>query len=293
MKRSLTLLFLLSCFVSKAQTNFRFADSTAQWNVLTYQNGMWCNCISYHTTVHHIEGDTLLNGLQFQRVTGGQFVRKDSVGKVFYRNSVDSIESVLYDFSKIAGDTFSIGDVNNPHGLSIHCRVDSADSVSLNGWMRKRMYITYNSDSWKPDVWIYNLGSLHSHFLSPGIDHSIIDGDWYELLCFFEDSSQLYHDNKYGTCMEDTVIWMGVKDIDEDWFKVFVSADKTVTVQSEMPYDGTSNLQLYDLTGRLLLQKELTEQTTRINLGDVAAGVYVYSIQSDKQKIKTGKLLIE
>src|SRR4051812_47225617 len=90
-------------FDNRSQSDFRFADSTAQWNVLGTTSA-WCLCLNYGTEHFAVAGDTVIGNKQFQNLQTA-FIRKDSTGKVYKHNSHDTIEYLIYDFSKQAGDT--------------------------------------------------------------------------------------------------------------------------------------------------------------------------------------------
>ena len=277
-----------------SQTNFRFADSTAQWNVLGNQNGMWCNCIYYYTNSYTVSKDTTVLNIACQKISDGSFIWRDSIGKVFRISSFDTAQRMMYDFSKNKNDTFSL---TCPGGncFGIVCKVDSVDTVTLGGKLRKRMFITYNNDSWKPDVWIDGIGSTQSHFLDPGIDHTIIDGDSYILLCFSEKDSLLYHDPYVSSCYEDTVIYLGIKVEGSvtTYFLIPNPASSFLTIQSENNFPEQTAFQLFDLTGRMVLQKQLTEKNTQLDVSGMSKGMYLYNISSSNQKLGSGKLVVE
>jgi hypothetical protein len=135
---------------------------------------------------------------------------------------------------------------------------------------------------------------LNAHFLYPELENYIIDGPVYSLLCFSENSSLVYSNANYQSCSIDSVVWLGVNDTKDDNVKIGYSrhSKEAIVNYSAMP-DTPPYFIIYDLTGRLLLQKELTEQTTRIDLSSLAKGVYVYQVVSNNQKLKSGKLSLQ
>lgn len=272
-----------------AQTNFRFADSTAQWNVL-YTEGAWCFCVNYQTSIYKVTTDTVVNGLNYQSVNSNFFFRRDSLSRVFLRELNDTVEQLAYDFSKQAGDTFTLSTQN----WGVFCRVDSTDTVTLDG-QRKRMYVTYNNDSWKSDVWVDGIGSLNSNFLHPGIDHSIIDGGFWSLLCYYRDGNLVYHDTAIQVCELDTVIYMGVKNESSNNRIAIIPNPATdfITIQTENNLPPQTTFQLYDITGRMVLQKQLTGKETTVPLNEISKGLYVYSVTSYEKKMGSGKLVVQ
>ncbi|MBL0328284.1 MAG: T9SS type A sorting domain-containing protein [Bacteroidetes bacterium] len=73
---------------------------------------------------------------------------------------------------------------------------------------------------------------------------------------------------------------------------IVYSNASNIFIQTELVFKNEILL-IYDLTGRLLFQQALqtaTEQT--ISLAGLSNGIYVYSIQSNNQSIKKGKVLL-
>lgn len=283
MKHCYTLLLLMWCSLAGAQTDFRFADSTAHWNSLRFYYHFMC-APDMNTTDFYACGDTVANGRSYQKICSSsafeaQVVRVDSTKKVFALKQGN--DTLIYDFGRISGDTFSIS--------GLVWKVDSVDTVVIVK-PRKRMYVTPVQYQWSQDVWIENIGSLYSYLWQPVVRAEILDGDGNALLCYTENGVQIFQNNAWDTCYYYSVC-TGIGEIDSKRVSVHMVSNSALAIYSDIHH--TIQLNLYDLTGRLILQKELTEQTTRVDLGDMAQGVYVYSIQSDKQKIKTGKLLIE
>lgn len=297
MKRYFTLLLLTVCFGASAQTDFMFADTTAQWNVLETQWCMTAPCIYFTTYTYQISGDTIIGNYSYQKIKSLQgekdFIRKDSTGKVFHRDSIN--EYMLYDFGAAAGDTFSIH--INQWANPAHVEVQYVDTVTY-GKPRKRMGLCINF--WQGSLPCGNLpvleavdgiGVVNSHFLYPGMDYSVTDGPSYQLLCYSENDSVLYHSSVYPACVLDSA-WSSVDELNPSEWSIQYSHNM-VQVKNTEEVRGDVYFHLYDLTGRLILQKELTEQTTRIDVNGITRGVYLYSVQTNGRAIKKGKLIIE
>ena len=286
MKRNLLLLLLSSWATCNAQTDFRFADSTAQWNVLeSWQQ--WCPCYTLNTTVYRISSDTVTNGLNYQVINGTVLLRRDSIGRVYKKSFTDTIENLIYDFSKIVGDTFSL----NYSGSGILCQVDSIDTVTLDK-PRKRMYVNLSGAQ---DIWVEGIGSLKSDFLSPGLQYTFVDGPYYSFLCFFSGNMLVYHDDTvFQTCIIDTVIWYGLKDMSS--FFTHISPNPATTylnITLQQTPSSQTTFQLFDITGRMVLQKPLTETSNQLSVEGLSKGLYLYNVVSEKQKEGSGKLVIE
>ncbi|HLS30485.1 MAG TPA: T9SS type A sorting domain-containing protein [Flavobacteriaceae bacterium] len=50
-------------------------------------------------------------------------------------------------------------------------------------------------------------------------------------------------------------------------------------------------IEIYDLSGKVLLNKEVDEATKQVNVSQLAEGVYLYQLSQDGQELKTGKLV--
>ena len=68
-------------------------------------------------------------------------------------------------------------------------------------------------------------------------------------------------------------------------------ADQTVNIVIDKK---TSNLsfELYDISGRRLVEKTIESNSEQVNVSTIAPGIYLYAIKSEQGIVKTGKLLI-
>jgi hypothetical protein len=254
-------------------------------------------CVDYGTEIFIAEDDTIIAGKDFQKIKSTMFgdyryLRKDSIGKVFYRSSYswDTSEHLLYDFSLIAGDTASI--YNSFSTVSF--MVDSVDTVMI-GKLRKRMFVYYQSyfsGYDYLDIWIEGIGATLTSFHQPGIDYTLIDGPETLLLCFFENDSMLYHDTNFFTCVLDS-IWTGIENekINEG-LKIY---PHPITEQSVIEFEKVYqhiDLKIYDLTGRVMSDSKFL-QTNKIVIDrkNIISGVLFYSIETDGEMWR-GKLII-
>lgn len=292
------LFFLLFLPALKAQTDFRFADSTAQWNVLTTTFLMMGPYDYYYSTQsYYVEKDTFFNNHAYQKIypsnSGRTFLRKDSVSRVYLFNTWDTAEYLLYDFSQQSSDTILLAVDKWRSG---YCIVDSVDSVNII-YPRKRMFVTYHFDASGPDIWIDGIGSLNSNFL--GLSDGLVccDGPGYSLLCFYEKDSLLFHDSSLtASCFLDSSTYNSVEQVNE---KIAVrinpnpSSADYVIIQSETSLPEQTNFQLFDVTGRMILQRPLFDKVSHVELDGVSKGLFLYAIASNGQKISSGKLAVQ
>ena len=193
MKHIIPLILFLLISIAGAAQSHRFADSTAQWYMGRTDNAIFCNgCYSYSTEHFTITGDTIVNSRTYQKLgtISTPVLLRDSAHRVY--RYYDDREVIVYDFNYAAGDTFSLGNLFGNASMNVFCNVDSVDTVHLL-YPRKRMFLTYNNQSFFQDIWIEGIGSLHSNFLSPGLEQMAFDMPSYHTHCFYEDDSLLVH----------------------------------------------------------------------------------------------------
>jgi hypothetical protein len=187
----------------------------------------------------------------------------------------------------------------------LRCVVDSVDYLEA-GYSRKRMFVTYFSDRLAfsgdtatvpyryKDVWVEGIGALYTHFFDPGTDYA-----WYgwpdaSLLCFTESNTTLYQLEGFNTCDTVTSIATGI---------AAAPLTGNVTVYPNPTVDGYTNIQLtgvrdetlfslFDLAGRMVLQKPLTGKQSRLHLADITRGMYLYNITCGDREPYSGKLIV-
>ncbi|HLP21666.1 MAG TPA: T9SS type A sorting domain-containing protein [Chitinophagales bacterium] len=296
------LLFAYSCAFAQQH---RFADSTAQWNVLEYYTGFAGD--GYVSTLHFsANDDTLLNNQAYQIIdydwrvyplesNGKFYIRKDSTEKVYGRINVDSADYLLYDFGKLPGDSFVIHD---PRYL-LYPTVVHVDSVAntFHGQARKVMHVSTSNEgvalNYK-DVFVEGVGSLHSFFLYPGVMGFFIDGETYSLLCYSDNDTLVYRNQYYTTCDYDTAwTWNSIDELASVGVKISPNpATDLVQVQLHNT-NGQTMFELSDITGRSVLQQQLNEPATNIPVDNLSKGVYLYTIRNNHQRISSGKVILE
>jgi hypothetical protein len=292
MKQLVLLIIMLVGYSASAQTNFRFADSTAQWNVLETGNALWCACYSYSTTSRMALGDTVIGSYNYQ-IISGYFIRRDSVGRVFeyFSNS----EKILYNFSLQAGDTLELGNYFDYSYLNVTAYIDSTDSIMID-YPRKRLYLHYvglNGGTFQ-DIWIEGIGSMWSDFLFPGVEQMYFDGPTYGTRCFFEHDTLKYPQLINWNCTYDTVIYLDINASDINVLSLspnpVTQSQFTVTL-SETPKPNTAFV-LYDAVGSLVRREELNSINQTIYTSGLANGMYTYAITVGDNKMSTGKLVL-
>ncbi len=296
MKSTLFVAAFLTAFCSNlsAQHNFRFADSTAQWNELYFQY-YFTSPPDISTVVYKVQRDTTIGNTSYQKISSADsirnyFVRQDSAKSVFIRRYRDSIDYKIYDFGKVAGDTFRIKDPEF-YWNDVPIKIDSIDSIMMGGKLRDRFYVS--AYGWSQDVWIEGIGSLYTHLWSPGVQSDLLDGPGRNLLCYFQDNSLVFHNNRWNdTCLINRVT--SIPEIAENDFKIYPNpvTQNHITIESENLHDNAT-FQLFDLTGRVILQQKLSEKTTHLMLNGVSKGMYQYTVTSKQRIVGLSKLIVQ
>lgn len=96
----------------------------------------------------------------------------------------------------------------------------------------------------------------------------------------------------YGIPNLQLALEIGLSVSDEEFakFKVFPNPfTTTLHIQIPMSTEPT-NLKIYNVLGKLVLEKDLTQSQTRLNMASMASGIYIMSFQSNKAS-KTFKLI--
>ncbi len=282
MKHYLLLFIAITIGVNcHAQTDFRFADSTAQWNVLNevpFQGVEWT---SVYTSGH----DTLINGYNYQTVQSCfWFYRRDSLSRIY---SIG--DSLIYDFGAQVGDSIhSFWCDGFVKGL-YHSKVLSVDTVNWDK-PRRRLFLSNGQ------VWVDGIGNINADPLTnltylPGHSLSAIN-----LLCFFENGQMQYHRNGYDSCYYSTIN-LGIHESLTENRNVSVypnPADDIANIElSEAVNKNGVSLQLTDLSGHLINTYAFAGNSIQLFTKQFPEGMYFYKITLLGRRLSTGKLLVQ
>lgn len=296
---------LLLLAVGAFAQSHRFADSTAQWNVLTHAsvphsyggdiNGNWFN-----TDKYEVLGDTFIGTKQYQKISHNILLRRDSTHAIYRWDGNEDV--IFYHFGKQPGDTIEYPFLAYPNA-NFRYVITSVDSVFIGRW-RKIINatligdISFNADPpYSPhhqeDTWIDGIGMFDRHPLAPGLDMVYISGAQKSMLCYSEHGNMLYQKNGFDVC--DTATITDITKISNPIsLQLYPNpANNTITLQSENPFLPQTNFQLFDITGKMILQKLLTGQIQQINVDYISKGLYLYTINTTNEKTVTGKLVVE
>ena len=194
MKKTLLLFSLLiSMFVSKtkAQSYYKFLN-----------NSSWCQSVndgfgqSINYYVYKQSSDTIINNISYSKilVTGGIatfFAREDTIAKkVFIRNSNDTSEVILYDFSLNVGDTLY---AKHGWGAGKKLVLRTIDTITTLVGLRQRFNLSDSSGNISYST-IESIGSIQDPFLN----YIVASDPVYFLVCSYQNNTKTYDGNLYG-----------------------------------------------------------------------------------------------
>lgn len=277
------LLIGLLCFItSKAfSQSYKsiFGHTSTSWEVILHG---YCDFIVSRTVTATI--DTTVNFKNYKVISGlGGFLREDTtMGKVWFFDTLLQREYLVMDMTLNLGDTSYIYTWDND---SIPMRVDSVYYV--NGLK----YIRFNS-------WISMCGPVEKikYIEGSGANASynyngnLNSVDSY-MLCHFKDGVKVSGTNFFGdTCY---VFEVGIAENKSDLDKVKIFPNPAHTyIQINQPENIRRTFNIYDLTGRIVLNRHLTNSTEIIDISGLTGGTYIYKLDSENNRTRNGKIII-
>ena len=87
-----------------------------------------------------------------------------------------------------------------------------------------------------------------------------------------------------GAFPYDSVIWEGIvaKSVKKELFKIYPNPTKEVLYLETLDEKEIRTVQIFDITGRLMIQKTLANQVKiKINVGELSVGLYMVKVVSD------------
>ncbi len=281
MKKLLFLLTILLTMSSMAQTYYPFPDSNAQWNIHMLQMG-WPPVEENYSII--ISGDTLINGLLYQKLSivnpvwykGA--IRQDSINrKVFIIPPAALTEELLYDFTMQVGDTVQ-GYIETYHARDV---VESIDTVLVGNNYRKRWKINSGYNIY----FIEGIGSTYGLVEpSPG---TIVDAPDFSISCFRQNNITIYPDT-VSSC--ELITSVKPVEAQNDQLKMYPNPSHgSITIE----FDKSMNIKeirLTDLPGKIILEQQ-TGGRTKMEITNLQNGLYILTV-IDKDNYLTNKKII-
>lgn len=255
-----------------------------QWNVAIYPTFT----PDFHSYSIRLLDDTLINGLLYHKIYYSfdslntnwiyqyGFLREDGFNKVYYKRDNEN-EHVLYDFGLKINDTFKINEFCT-------LQVEETDTITLNdGQSRKRLKLVRKGDpNWGHEYWIDGIGSqygLINHFRFCETDYSDV------LLCFYSNNKLLFPlapTSCFLTKNEELRIGSKIKTFPNPFHS---------NIELDLGNSNYTNYRIINLTGTLILMGTIHNPISKINLEDLACGVYLFVVQKDNGNQQIARII--
>lgn len=288
MKSFPAVIISISLFISVLQTQaqqyFAFPTEDASWHCLNwfYVPGEINETYNFS---YYQNSDTLINNIEYHKVysfnTYVGAIREDENKQIFFfPNSVNinyshfpnnTEEHLLYTFNNLEE-----GMVVEINGRDIH--IQSIDSVLLNGLYRRR-YKVYGVMT-DTEHWIEGIGSdktFFSAFSNGEFENSLFT------LCYTDTETYYINSpNSQDSCHYNVPVGMEHINIAECIFYPNpITSNLTVKTTNFPAY-----LYLYNVSGQLLLQKEIKHEYTRIDFSCFPNNVYIVELKQNNMIIR-------
>jgi len=238
--------------------------------------------------------DTLINDTLYKNVykrfhdedtnfvLSGHIREEKNSGKVFIRLKGDGHEYLLYDFGMQTGDTARI--ISLYSGQELNTRVDSIDTVSVNGVNRYQYYLSvqctfpeFNYVWYKSTPWIRGIGSKN------GVLYSVINEDlggryFLELLCFKKDDSYYYWNEDIENCNLNNLNIQQTIETHQNFY--YNQHSKELILQNILCKN--IHLRIYDINGQIVFNQTNTTYSNTINVSFLSPGIYIARLISEK-----------
>ncbi len=280
--RSIRFYTIVLCFLCSA--NVIFAQ---QFAPLISENKVWghvrttCQPNGQYTYSSYdiiIHGDTMIEGNAYKKMMymeeGGEeiyfggFRTEDQ--KVYYRPVWPSKEGLIYDFAAEKGDTLMLTNhefSSDPFQLIVL----ESDTVDLGNGKRKRLLLQ-DFGGGLDETWIEGIGSLYGLHLSGSSYYFLTCGNT-DLLCFHEEGTQYFQNDKFGSCDVNQSSTNIVLLEEEAMMRFYPNPAKNVLNVAFS--EKADYLKIYDVAGHLLITKENPSREDFIDLSFLPGGFYI------------------
>ena len=280
-KTTIIMLLVLGAFSLKAQDIAPLVTEGKQWNVLRSLEGPSPTPQHRTTTIYMIHGDTLLNGINYNKLFGtihedlsnqqlAGALRETETKQIFYckyrtTNQTFENETLLYDFSLQPGDSFCRYSTDCLRVLRVNDTILEGENIP-----RKKYVLQYekNGDPWYVyETWIEGIGSEYGLL---GSGSRFLSGGTYDLLCYYEDDGLIWQNPLFNSC------YIGTDGLDEYTPESSASvypnpAKEKVSIEGCEVFE----VMIYNGLGQLV---KILKQTNEVSVSDLPEGLYVLRI---------------
>lgn len=199
MKHSFLLAFFAVFYMNTAfpQAYIPFIGGDKMW---TEDITSSINPYLHYVHIYTFGIDTTMNSIQYRKIIDqtntylNTYIREDTLEKkVYCKKEPNSCEILLYDFDLQVGDTFyNESDDTNCFSYDSYMLTTSVTYEFFAGKNRKKMILNYFGAE---VIWYEGIGCMNKALFN---SFDLVGGD-FNLLCYFEDSILLYHNNNLGS----------------------------------------------------------------------------------------------
>ena len=273
----------LASFTLFSQQYKPILEGYKEWTLLNC-NGSSCRVESYQ-----LGADTILENTRYTLLDGYHFngtvlVREDTLTQRFYMKAIGTStlnpEVLTYDFSLNVGDSMRVTNTQSPvptDGGFFH--VDSIQHINYEGTIRKTLYLSGNDTSKKElnrAIWVEGIGSL-SIINSPGLfpNHEYIAA----VSCTHVDGKLIYRFNS-GRGDSCVVYYTSRELYEEKGHNPQISVYPNPTygelhIKISAADESEFQVELFDMFGKLQLEKNINTETTIIDISSLPAGQFI------------------
>lgn len=293
MKRIVIILVLAGFFFSaNTQDNIDIVDEGKRWSYLLH------GFIPYDYTYYHkFMDDTIIDQLSYLKVWQSAdeyyqewahigYIRSDENGDVYFLdNSFNG--GLIYRFDVQEGDTFTI---NNPYSWEKPISVISVDSVFILPieQYRKRIVIFAVYE----EIWIEGVGSM-AGILNSGFHAEPLTGGWHDLLCEWQDETEVYSNPDFPFCFKTPVSTLEnpEKESALSVFPMPLVFNSVIKLNKQLQ---NGRIEIVDIYGKKV--KEIStsnRKTISIQRESFSPGIYIVSLYDGNNFIDRIKLLVK
>lgn len=293
--KKIPLLFCLLVIANNLISQFHLPKDSAEWKVWVVNNGI---PYSSQLLIYQYSNDTSLNGYSHKVVKPGLFglnsyIREvDSTQEIFFLlDYSDTISNrILYNFSMSIGDTFK---VVNFLGNPVSWVAVSQGVVQVGPSQRRYLDVKYVGFNYT-DRWVEGIGSIRGLF-APVLDPPGWFEQDFQLVCFTDkDLGATYEpfpDSIYNCSTPVHVFQTYDVDLQTKIIDLYPNPTNSLLYLENLPIN--SSVKLYNLDGKLLLQKQFKEEKASLDLSALSKGVYLLEIWNSKGESDFRKVVKE
>jgi hypothetical protein len=290
MKKILPAVCLLALSLTAfSQDYYPLVQDNKSWDVLDVAFLPPFDTSSFSTSTFMFSGDTLINDVTYNKmymsydwmVNGPQLwgmMREDAGKRVWMIRPSEETESLMYDFSIGTGDSVEIGTE-----VAVYLFVDSIASISVNGTLRSKYWLSCKDMPSYHETWIEGIGSSKGIIWSGSTE---VVGGWSWLLCMSQDDELVYMNPAFNACHLTT----GIAHNATAEFRLSPNPANGVLYLENTGKVVIKALSLMDLTGRTIRQYK--PEQGRLDVTGLLPGIYFLKISfADGNMVR--KVLIE